>query len=70
MQQQQQQQINLDIKQAEDVPCEKCGNLYFSPIVMLKKFSPLISPTGQELNVPIQVFQCTSCSDVHVPFSE
>ena len=64
----QQKQMQLDIKNATDVGCENCGNLYFMPVVMIKKVSALLSPTGQELRVPVQAFQCTSCKHVEVPF--
>ena len=64
----QQKQMQLVIKNATDVGCEKCGNLYFMPVVMIKKVSALLSPTGQELRVPVQAFQCTSCKHVEVPF--
>jgi len=62
------QQMNIDLKNATDVGCEKCENLYFIPVVMIKKISALLSPTGEELKVPIQAFQCTSCKHVEAPF--
>jgi hypothetical protein len=69
-QQQQQQQLNVDLSQAEDVGCTKCENLYFTPVVMIKRLSALLSPTGQEVKFPVQGFQCTSCKTVETPFSE
>ncbi len=65
-----QQEMNVDLSQATDVGCEKCGNLWFTPVVMIKKLSALLSPTGQEVKIPIQGFQCTSCREVETPFSE
>ena len=69
-QQQQQQQINIDLKNAEDVKCEECENVYFTPVVMIKKLSALVSPTGQEVMAPMQLFQCSSCSHVNKQFLE
>ena len=69
-QQQQQQQINIDIKNAEDVKCEECENVYFTPVVVIKKLSALVSPTGQEVMAPMQLFQCSSCSHVNKQFLE
>tara|TARA_R100000988_G_C3986852_1_gene160275 strand:- start:80 stop:292 length:213 start_codon:yes stop_codon:yes gene_type:complete len=63
----QQQQVNIDISQAEDMGCEKCGHLYFAPVAMMKKLSALLSPTGQELKFPVQCFQCTKCGHVLEP---
>ena len=66
----QEQKLNIDLSQAEDVGCNECGNFHFTPIVMVKKLSALLSPTGQELKFPVQGFQCTSCKTVETPFSE
>ncbi len=66
----QEPKLNIDLKQAEDVPCKSCGNVYFYPTVMLKQLSALLSPTGQELKFPVNVLQCTSCKEYEVPFSE
>ena len=65
-----QQQMNVDLSQATDVGCEKCGNLWFTPVVMIKKLSAIVSPTGQEVKVPIQALQCTSCQEVENPYSK
>ena len=50
--QQDDQRINIDIGQAEDVPCKKCENLYFLPVVSVKRLSALLSPTGKEVEIP------------------
>ena len=62
-----QQQVNIDLSKAEDVGCEKCENLYFTTVIIMKKLSALISPTGQELNVPVQCLQCNECGHVLKP---
>ena len=66
----QKQQMNIDIKDAEDIKCEECKNVYFTPVVMIKKLSALISPTGQEIMAPVQLFQCSVCSHVNKQFLE
>tara|TARA_R110002110_G_scaffold242958_1_gene459351 strand:- start:1191 stop:1397 length:207 start_codon:yes stop_codon:yes gene_type:complete len=62
-----QQQMNIDLSQAENVGCEKCGHEYFVPVAMMKKLSALLSPTGQELTFPVQCFQCVECKHVVEP---
>ena len=64
------QQINIDLKSAEDVKCDQCENIYFTPAVLIKKISALMSPTGQEIMAPVQIFQCSSCSHVNEKFLE
>tara|TARA_Y100000310_G_C20163950_1_gene570497 strand:- start:256 stop:474 length:219 start_codon:yes stop_codon:yes gene_type:complete len=68
MNNQQQQQVPINIKDAEDIECDECKNLYFSPVVVIKRVSALLSPTGQEVMVPVQTFQCSSCSNVNEEF--
>tara|TARA_R110000824_G_scaffold67377_2_gene174443 strand:+ start:2517 stop:2729 length:213 start_codon:yes stop_codon:yes gene_type:complete len=62
-----QQQMNIDVSQAEDIGCEGCGHLYFSQTIMIKKLSALLSPTGQEIKFPVQCFQCRECSQIFEP---
>ena len=38
-----QQQVNIDLSQAENVGCEKCGHEYFVPVAMMKKLSAIKS---------------------------
>jgi hypothetical protein len=66
--QQTEQNINIDLSTADDIKCDKCENLYFSPVVLIKRISPLVSPTGNEMMAPIQTFQCTSCNHVNEQF--
>jgi hypothetical protein len=63
-----QQQINVDLSQAEDITCEECEGKLFSPAFMIKRISALMSPTAQETLAPIQIFKCDSCSHVNELF--
>jgi hypothetical protein len=64
------QQVNIDLKSAEDINCDECENAYFVPAFMIKRVSPLVSPVGQEMMVPVQLFQCASCGHVNKKFLE
>jgi len=57
-------QPQIDISKADTITCEDCGNAAFTPAFFLKKISALVSPTGKESIVPIQVFTCGSCGKV------
>ena len=37
---------------------------------MLKKLSPLVSPTGQEAMIPVAAFACEKCSHINKEFQE
>ena len=54
----------VDISDTETIVCEECGNASFIPAFFLKKISPLMSPTGKEAIVPIQVYSCGNCGTV------
>ena len=55
-------QINPD--DLQEITCEKCEGIYFSPSFTMKKISALQSPTGQNMIVPVQVFKCDNCGAV------
>ena len=47
------------------IVCEKCGNGLFIQSFFLKKISALVSPTGQESIVPVQVYSCGNCGHIN-----
>ena len=59
-----QPKVKVDLSQADTVKCEKCGNYSFIQLFFLKRISPVMSPTGQEAIVPIQVYSCGNCGTV------
>ncbi len=61
-------QVKIDMKQASDLTCDECGHKYFQQLMMFKKISAVMSPTGEESLVPIQVFACNSCGHVNEQF--
>ena len=54
----------IDISQTDTITCEKCGNASFKQSYFLKRVSALVSPTGKEAIVPIQVFACGNCGTI------
>jgi hypothetical protein len=63
-----QQQVNLDLSTAQDVTCDNCGNYTFQEVVLMKKVSALVSPTGKEAIVPIPTFSCNACGFINKQF--
>ena len=61
---------NLDLTHAQTLECEECKGKGFKQTMMLKKLSPLMSPTGQEAIIPVGVFACESCGHVNKEFQE
>jgi rRNA maturation protein Nop10 len=62
------QTLNIDMKQLDDVKCDKCGNFTFDEVTLFKKVSALISPSGKEGLAPIPTFACHACGNVNAMF--
>ena len=62
------QDISINLKDASDIKCHECENIYFVPSFQIKKLSALVSPNGQETMIPIQLFQCSKCGHVNEEF--
>jgi len=54
----------IDISKADTITCDDCGNASFIQAFFLKKISALMSPTGKEAIVPMQVFSCGNCGAI------
>jgi len=59
-----QKQVQIDISKADTITCDDCGNASFIQAFFLKKISALMSPTGKEAVVPMQVFSCGNCGSI------
>ena len=65
-----QAQPKIDLSNAETMKCEQCGSTLFNTSFVIKRISAIVSPTGQEAIVPIQVYSCDGCSKVPKLFLE
>ena len=63
-----QMQVKVALKDTQDVSCEKCGHKLFVQLMMFKKLSAVMSPTGEASMIPIQVFACNDCGHVNEEF--
>ena len=60
--------LNVDFSQPTEECCESCGNNTFVQVYQMRKLSALLSPTGQESMIPIQVFACAKCGHINKGF--
>ena len=60
----------VDMSKADTLVCEKCDNRLFIQSFVIKKMSAIMSPSGQEAIVPIQVYSCGNCGQVPKMFEE
>ncbi len=68
--QQPQAQVQVDLTKADTIKCDDCGNYLFIQSNVIKRISPIMSPTGQEAIVPVQVYSCGNCGKVPKMFIE
>ena len=62
------QQININQNDLEDMLCGKCEAQTFKPAFLFKKLSAIMSPTGKDTLIPIQIYQCTECNHINENF--
>ena len=63
------QQVQVDLKDADTMKCQKWENSIFIQGYVIKKISAIVSPTGKEVIAPIQVFNCGNCGEM-LPLKE
>ena len=59
-----QAEVQIDLNDAETLTCDDCGNATFIACFFLKRLSPIVSPTGEEALIPVQVYSCGNCGKV------
>ena len=66
--------MRIDLSSADDISCDKCGDLRFEPIYLIKRLSAIVSPTGKEEMIPLgppicpPIFACLACGHVNEYF--
>ena len=53
------------LSKGTDVKCESCGNYTFIQVHLIKHFSKLVSPNGEEGLLPIPTFACAVCNQIN-----
>ena len=64
-----QAQVKVDLSEADTMKCQKCENSIFIQGYVIKRISAIVSPTGEEVIAPIQVFNCGNCGEM-LPMKE
>jgi hypothetical protein len=61
--------VQLDLSSATDIVCSACGNKFFQPVLIFKKISAILSPTGKESMIPIETCICSKCGNLNDEFN-
>ena len=62
------QQLNVNLKDAEDIKCESCDSLVFEEKIMLKKISRFLTGSDRDSISPIPVIVCAKCQHINEMF--
>tara|TARA_B100000287_G_scaffold365526_1_gene360288 strand:+ start:1271 stop:1522 length:252 start_codon:yes stop_codon:yes gene_type:complete len=60
--------LNVSLKDAEEVTCEKCGSNMFQEKLMIRKLSRLMTGSDRDSITPIPVIACAECNHVNEMF--
>jgi len=62
------QQIQVNVKDAVNVECENCENIFFDRVTVIKKISKLLVGTTEDQYVPMETYKCTECGNINKDF--
>lgn len=62
-----QQQVRIPMKDTTPIKCGTCGHEVFESAFLLRTVSALRSPTGREEIMPVQTFYCIKCQNKYEP---
>jgi len=68
MNQAQDEQMQINPNDLEDVGCDKCSSQCFEQTFLFKKLSAVLSPSGQETMIPLQIYRCADCGHINEIF--
>jgi len=55
--------INVNLNEVPNLMCD-CGHKLYKKVFVIKKISALVSPTGKETIIPIEVYACDKCGTI------
>jgi len=64
----QQPQVQINPQDLEDVECDKCQGQVFTPVMLFKKISAVLSPNGKKALFPLEVYKCDECGHINDEF--
>ncbi len=62
------QQVKLNVADSPNVECEKCENIFFDKVTVIKKISKLLVGTPEDQYVPMETYRCAECGNINKEF--
>ena len=57
------------LSQSQTITCDECSNHTYMQVMIVKRVSPFVSPTGEEMMIPVQALACTKCNHINKRFA-
>ena len=54
--------LSVNIEELESVSCENCDGIYFNTVSVIRLVPALLSRSGREERVALEMYRCIQCS--------
>ena len=60
--------IQVNVMDSPNVKCEKCENIFFEKVTIIKKISKLLTGSTEDQLVPMETYVCAKCGHMNEEF--
>ena len=60
--------IQVNVMESPNVECEKCENIFFEKVTIIKKISKLLTGSPEDQLVPMETYVCAKCGHMNEEF--
>jgi|TARA_R110000772_G_scaffold246712_1_gene360438 hypothetical protein len=60
--------IQVNVMESPNVKCEKCEDIFFEKVTIIKKISKLLTGSMEDQIVPMETYVCKSCGHMNKEF--
>ena len=61
-------QIQVNVMDSPNIKCEKCENIFFEKVTIIKKISKLLTGSPEDQLVPMETYVCAKCGHMNEEF--
>ncbi len=61
-------QIQVNVMDSPNIKCEKCENIFFEKVTIIKKISKLLTGSPDDQLVPMETYVCRECGHMNEEF--
>ena len=59
----------VNLRDCENIKCEKCDSAYFIEVIYIKKVSKLLTASAEDTTVPFPIYKCDECGHINKGFN-